>query len=502
MRAVRAWLGTPPGIVLSACMLAVGLRLPFVGLAPYTDEGGLLVVARHWHEGGHGLYGWLFVDRPPILLLYFQLAGTLGGITEVRLLALGLVAVIVASAGWAGLLLGGRRGAACAAFVAAALVADPALGTLEVNGETVGAPLTMLGCALLVRVYAGTPVRPLVRATLLAAAGVAGVCALLVKQNLTDALVFGLVLTLASATRRTWRAALADLGWFVAGALVPTTTVLVWAQAESPGVADLWFTLFQFRIDALRVIAGQPTGAPEARLSLLLNASVVSGLLLVLVVSLWALRRRLWARDPLTLALSAMIAAETVGVLAGGSYWTHYLLGLVPGAALLAARAAGGLTRARLLSAAVGVAVVSSIVHTGGVAMASAPPSGDSQLGALDGWLNEASKKGDTGLVVYGDANIFATTRLHPEYPYLWTLPMRTLDPHLNRLVRLLDHRDAPTFVIQRMPPDSWGIDPHGRVDRALSVHYRLVGRACDIPVYLHDGLTRHVPTRPVHCPA
>jgi len=475
------------------------LRLPFVGRAPYTDEGGLLVVARSWHDGGHTLYGWLFVDRPPILLLFFRLSGDLGGITAVRLLALVLVAGAVGCAGWAGELLGGRRGAACSAFVAAALLTNPSLGTLEVNGETVGAPLTVLGCALMIRAYAGSPVRSFTRGALIAGAGVAAVCALLVKQNLTDAVVFGVVLVLASTTHRTWRRALTDIGTFVAGALVPTLVLVVWAAVATPGVDTLWFTLYQFRFDALRVIVGQSTAAPQARISVLWHASLVSGLLLVVLVGVWVLRRRLGTRDPVSLALLAMVGAETVGVLAGGSYWTHYLIGLVAGASLLAARAAGSVPRGRIVSTAVVVAVTSNVMQAGGDAATAVTPPGNTEL-AVSTWIDSTSRPGDTGVVVYGDANLFATTRLQPEYPYLWTLPMRTLDPHLGRLVRLLDNSDAPTFVIERMPPDSWGIDPRGRVDHALAAHYREISSVCGIPVYVHDGVVRSTPPAPTGC--
>jgi hypothetical protein len=498
MRSVGVRLRSPVVTVGAACVMAVLLRLPFVGLPPYPDEGGLLVVARSWRTGGPGLYGRLFVDRPPLLLLYFRMSDALGGITAVRVLALGLVVGLVVAAGWAGLLLGGRRGAACAALVAAALMTDPSLGTREVNAETVGAPLTMLGCALLVRVYAGPVPRRSRRALLLAGAGAAAVAAVLVKQNLIDALVLGLVGVLASAQRGEWRRTRADLGAFLGGALVPAIVAVTWARVATPGASTLWFTLFWFRVDALQVIARQSTAAPQARLGVLWHAALVSGLLLVVLLALWAVRRRLWSRDPLSLALVAMLLAETIGVLAGGSYWTHYLIGLVPGASLLAGRAAGATSRARLLAVAVVVVVASSLVHTSG-----SWASGSSTVSAearLAGWLTAASRPGDSGVVVYGAADLFATTPLRPAYPYLWTLPMRTLDPHLDHLVTLLEQRHAPRFVVVRMPADSWGIDPRGRVDRALSQRYTGVGPVCGVPVYVRAGTAGHLPPLPTAC--
>ncbi|WP_151083747.1 hypothetical protein [Nocardioides cynanchi] len=499
MRAAWTWLRTPRGVVLVACGFAVVLRLPFVGLPPYTDEGGLLVVARSWHTGGPDLYGRLFVDRPPLLLLYFRLSDVLGGVTAVRVVALGLVVVLVAAAGWAGLLLGGRRGAACAALASAALLANPALGAHEVNGETVGAPLTVVACALLVGVYAGPSPSRARRTLLLGGAGAAAVCAILVKQNLVDALVFGLVAVVASGPRDEWRRTWRDLETFLAGALVPAVATVAWAQAAGPGVSALWFTLYRFRLDALHVIASQSTAAPQARIGVLWHAALVSGLLLLVLAALWSLRRRVLTRDPLTWALTAMLAAEIAGVVGGGSYWTHYLIALVPGAALLAGRAAGVNPRGWLVPLAVAVTVVSCLVQAGGSVAAGRSATVDAEARLAD-WLSAASRPGDSGVVVYGAADLFATTPLRPAYPYLWTLPMRTLDPHLDRLVGLLAGADAPTFVVERMPADSWGIDPQGRVDRALARHYRPAGSVCGVPVYVHDGVARRLPPLPTGC--
>jgi hypothetical protein len=486
--------------VTVAAALALGLRAPFVSLLPGPDEGGLLVVARHWHEGGPNLYGGLFVDRPPLLLLLFQVGSDLGGIAGVRVLGLALVALLVVAAGRSGYLVGGRAGAAAGAFVAVALVANPMLGTLDVTAETLGAPFTMVGCALLLQAVLGAPTRW--RPVLVATAGASAVCALLVKQDLADALAFGVALSIASAWSggRPWRGALADLGSLTCGALVPVAVVVAWAATETPGISSLWFTVFQFRVKASGVLLAQSTAAPEARLVDLARAALLSGLLVVLLVGAWLSRGRLRRGDPVTLAILAMLAAELVGVLGGGSYWTHYLLGLIPGVSLLAARAAGGGRSGRLLAVAVALTVGSSVLSSGSVLPQAFTPSQDSRLGAITTWLDGVSRPGDTGLVMYGAADLFATTRLQPEYTFLWTLPMRTLDPRLHRLARLLDHGDAPTFVIQPMSPDAWGLDSQGLVRAALERRYRRIADVCGVPVYLRDSVQRSAPAVPTRC--
>jgi hypothetical protein len=109
----------------------------------------LLIVAQHWHEGGANLYGTLFVDRPPLLLLFYQLADDLGGLEAARLMGLVAASVVVAAAGWIGHTLAGLRGTAWAALAAAALVATPMIGTTEINAELLGAPLTLLSVGFL-----------------------------------------------------------------------------------------------------------------------------------------------------------------------------------------------------------------------------------------------------------------------------------------------------------------------------------------------------------------
>lgn len=493
-------LGSPVCVTAAAVLLAVALRLPFVQHAAYPDEGGLLLVAQHWHDGGPRLYGRLFVDRPPALVLFWKLALTLGGLESARLLALLTTAVLVAAAGACGNLLAGRRGTAWAALATAALVGNPLLGTVEVNGELLGAPLTMLAClALLVVVRRPRRHRDPV---LLLLAGALAAGALLVKQNLADAFVLGATLALASAATGAWawRRALAFLGLGAAGALLPLAGVALWAQTHGPGLQSLWFTVYQFRLEAAVVMARHSSSANDHRALTLLGLTLVTGLALVVLPGLWALAPRARRGDPVVLAVGAMVAFEVLAVVGGGSFWSHYLIGLVPGVALVTATAAA-VERRRPFVLLPGLAVVlaSAVVVTSMRAVAERPA--DQHQGPLvAGWLRDAGRPGDSALVAYGHADALMASGLTPRYPYLWTLPLRTLDPHLDRLVRQLDGRHPPTWVLRWSYLDSWGLDPHDRVATALAAHYRLVRTVCGVPVYLHRGDPRRLPPSPAAC--
>ena len=79
--------------VLVTALAAALLRLCFLAVPVFPDEGGDLLVARHW-AAGPGLYGGVWVDRPPLLVGFWRLAAALGGIEAARILALVVVAVL------------------------------------------------------------------------------------------------------------------------------------------------------------------------------------------------------------------------------------------------------------------------------------------------------------------------------------------------------------------------------------------------------------------------
>jgi hypothetical protein len=479
----------PVGISLLAGSVAVALRLPFLHDAPYPDEGGLLVVAAHWHAGGPFLYGRFFVDRPPLLLTFFRLAVATGGLVALRVLGLLLVVAAVACAGRAGARLGGSRGAVAAAVVCASLLADPRLGTREIDAETVGVPLVLLAAALTLEAVRRT--RAVSRGVLLVSAGAAGACALLVKQDLADGLVFAVTLVAAGGVHTVPRRQVASrVGLVLLGAALPLVGALAWSSTTT-GARGLWYALYGFRIASSASLFATGSAAQLARLNELGRSALLSGMVLVLVVSVAALLRR--RPDPASIALAAMLAAEAFGVAGGGYYWSHYLIGLVPATALLAARAIGSVGRPGLLGLLVAGTLVSATVEVAVLAQRPTPVD-QTQVGALAAWLNQAERPGDEGVVLYGEADVFEATRLRPAYPYLWTLPQRVLDPHLTRLVHTLARPDRPTFVVVTMPLDSWGQDPHGRVSRVLTHDYRVVSDVCGDSVYVRRGARRPNP--------
>jgi hypothetical protein len=263
-------------------------------------------------------------------------------------------------------------------------------------------------------------------------------------------------------------------------------------------VHELLYELFGFRAQGSQTLLAEPTNAQGERLHNLIDCSIRSGLVPVALASLWLLRRRWW-RDPVTLALLAMLFTALLGVVGGGQYWIHYALGLVPTASLLAAYAVGRVAAPRL----VGARVASCVVITGWhvvKAMGDRQPDDETWVGGTTVWLDQVKRPDDRMVVLYGQAGLYESARIPPAYAYMWTLPMRVLDPDLADLRTLLSGPDAPTFVLAPTPLNAWNIDPEYRVLRTLSHHYRAVALVCGSPVYLHNGIDRTIVQAPTDC--
>lgn len=451
--------------VVGLAVLAALCVTPYAGRLLSPDEGGLLLLAGQWSPGS-SLYGDYFVDRPPGLIALFELADVLGG-SAWAVRALGILAVV------ASVLLAGLVGRAAGvtpllpALTAALLVVTPLFGGTVVNGELLGLPFLLGGCAAVLT--ASRAQRWLPWALL---GGALGAAAVLVKQSLLDVFVLAVVLLLA---RRRFGALAA-----VAGAAAATLGVAVAVAAlRGTGPGDLWEAVVVFRQQAAEVIAASATGSTTARLGAMLLALLATGAPLLVL----ALVRRARGSALLWPAL-AVLAWELFVVLGGGSYWLHYLMGLVPGLVLLtAATVQQALRPGRLVATAYAVMAVSTA--TALVVVAVRPIERPEE--PVMAWLEAHAEPGDTAVVAFGGPNILQSTGLRSPYPDLWSLPVRVHDPELDELSALLRGEDRPTWVVVAgRSLGSWGID--GTVaDAVLADHYALASSAGDWTIYRED---------------
>lgn len=462
--------------------LTVVARLPLIGAPMLSDEGGFLMLASQWHHGS-SLYGNYWVDRPPLLISIFGIADQLGGSLEaLRLVGTAAALASIAGAAAIGRALAGRRGAVLAATAGAILTTSPLLQGWEVDGELLALPFALWGVALILHGLAQSVVRG--RAWLLA--GVLGGAAPLVKQNSIDVAIFGLVMVVVLASTRRIREAAELIALLALGAMVSLGLTLTWAAWHGTSPAELWEAVVTFRGQAASLIAATQPGAISNRALWLVVAAVASGVAMLAGGALTLTRQRLpLGGTDLRLPLLAMGAWEIFGVVAGGSYWLHYLLALVPmliiAVGALARRAHAGWLTATLTWSGLGAvaATVWLVMHPAGL---------DDQEAAR--WLSAHSEPGDTAVVAYGQPNVLRQANLTSPYPNLWSLPIRVRDPQLSQLTQALRAPNRPTFVVIKGGQlASWGLDPTA-AEAALHADYRRVAWAGNFAIWRAESAT------------
>lgn len=480
-------------VVWAAAAFAALSRLPGLVWPLRPDEAGFLLVARAWDPQPDSPYGTYWVDRPPPLLWVIQWSDRIGGPYFHRVVGAAACALLVVAAAaaareivrtttWATPALE-RRTAACAAVAAAALVANSQLDVVAAKGEVFALPLVMGACWLALRA---------VRTRSWAASFAGGMLAALavgMKQSMVGGLVMGgTVLVGALLTRqldlRRWvlLTAAATLG-----ALTPVAATLGWALGAGVDPQALWYVTVTFRSDASDVLShGQSTSA-ALRAAGLFAFFCGTGMVIVLG---WLVARGHRAvrhvRVPSVAVVLVLLVDITVSVLSG-SYWKPYLFALIPGLVLAVAclvasqREQGepGRPASRTPYVVVGLTVLSSVVSMaawiGWWALGTVPE--EVRTGHA---IAAASEPGETLVVYGGRADIQWASGLPSPYPQLWSLPMRTLDPHLADLNSLLDGPHPPTWFVAAVPLDSWHLAGSDQLQDAVSRHYDPVATACD----------------------
>jgi len=466
---------------LGGCLLlALVLRAPYLSTPLGRDEGGLSYIAQHW-PGGHGsLYGSYWVHRPPLLILLFK-AAALGGQDGVRVLgALAAVALVIGVTMLARAAEGPRAGW-IAGLLAALLSGSVSIGSIFTPGEQLAVVPSTFSVLCLILAHRSREAR------FLFAAGALAVGAALIKQSFLDAGVAGVAFIAVSAAsdrevRVRWPLA------YAAGAGIPLAALLVWLAATHHSVGYFVYTLFGFRLQLLNTLAGSDIPL-HVRLQKLQEPAWDSGLIIALVAALVGLRALRHDRV-LVVTFIAWLAAATVGVLGGGSYFAHYLIGLVPvscvGAAVVLARARP-LIRALVLAA---VLVVALSAAREGVVFESHHPLRRSEV-AVARYVRDHARAGDTDYVMYSRPNVVYYAGLRHAYPYMWSLMVRAKPGALAELERLLGSRERPTWVVQWQDADQWGLDPDDRMDGFLARGYQLAAVVCGHAIFLRDDRPR-----------
>ena len=458
-------------------ILTLLLRAPWYDAALGRDEGGVAMVARDWHGGGPFAYGSLFLDRPPLLVALYRLAGD----SQVGIRALGAVAggLLVVTSTLLAVRIAGRRAAPWAAAVAAVLASSYAIRSIFTPAELLAAVPSSASVLLLVVALERAPRR----LWLFAGAGALGAAALLVKQSFGDALAAGVVaLVAAKLLGVPWRETARRAGAYFGGVAVVALGLVAWALLTHISAHSVWYAMFGFRIDSVSALVNNSLAS---RLSALDSPLLDSGLAIAGLFALGAVVR-LRGRPVVRITLLAWIAAAAGGILLGGSYWPHYLIALVPAAA---AGAAVAFQRYRVLGALAMVAIAApTVIHAAHAARNDSADSFQHDVVATAHYIRDRSLPGDTAWVMYSKVNTLYYTGLRDPYPYNWSLMLRAVPGAEQRLRSLLASNARPTWIVRAEGPRAFGLDKAGITKRLVATHYSSVGRICGSVLLLAHG--------------
>jgi hypothetical protein len=221
-------------------------------------------------------------------------------------------------------------------------------------------------------------------------------------------------------------------------------------------------------------------------------------LVLLLPTVLLPRRRRTPSRggvgpdDPLlAVAALGLVAWEAVSVVAGGGFWLHYLMGMIPGLTLLLALSfarvpAGGSPRRQALHWVPRVALVGAVVAatwSAVVPFLDDPPRMSRSEASVAAYLREHRDLGSTAVIAFGRPTILQAADLQSPYRQLWTIPVLTDDPDLTELAPVLADQQATWVVLRTSKLRGWGLTDTEAL-RNLSRDYELVHRSGTLEVW------------------
>jgi hypothetical protein len=474
------------------------LRFPAL-LWPLTpDEAGFLLVARNVVPAPGSLYGTYWVDRPPTLIAYYWLTDALAGPYGPRFVAVLASSMLIVGVYRAAYIAAGIRAARCGAVAAAAWLVNPQLNAWTGKGEVIGVTLVALSCWASIATVSSSA-RPRLMTAFVA--GLTAGLAVGFKQNLLGGVVFGVALIGFSALRRQTSVPDAVRAASVAtvGVILSWAPVALWVLYTPTDWHAFFYQVVGFRADASTVLVSVHSTALENRLSGLWEVFWAIGMGWALTASLLTQQLRWRSLGVIYPALACMLACDIAGVMAGGSYWRAYLIPLIVPISLLLA----------LMSKAEGWRRTLATVLVLGVVSVTGKDLYDHSKSRLSGSdspveynagraIRAVARPHDTIVSLYGHPEVVEASHLRSPYPFLWSLPMRTIDPRLQELSALLEGSDAPTWVLVVLPLDSWGLDS-ARVGLALQTRYVLVSERCGMKTYRRADQPRKDP-HPVAC--
>jgi hypothetical protein len=216
------------------------------------------------------------------------------------------------------------------------------------------------------------------------------------------------------------------------------------------------------------------------------NPTLRSGLVVALPLAALGIALLRGARPGIRVALAAWLAAGVGGVILSGSYWPHYVIELMPVAAVGSALALS--KRPALGAVGLCVLAVPAALFTLSSGIRDRGDSYEHASVTLGRYVQLRALPGQTAYVLYARVNALFYTHLPSPFPYHWSLMMRSVPGATTQLRTLLASPRRPTWIISQDGPRGYRLDSSGATARLITLHYRRVARVCTRPILLARG--------------
>lgn len=434
---------------------------------------------------GNELYGSMWIDRPPLIVWLFGGADISLGSVGIRMIGVFASIALVCSAAWTVRRMWGSDWEPLGAVLAAPLAMSPALSANISYAELIAAPLVCVCAGLTLPVVARDAPCSDRRAWMIA--GVCAGTALMIKQSFIDGVALGCAAALVAAPSRH---TLQRVAIFGCGVCLPIVVVVASAVYSGARLNALWYAIAGFRIDASTVLASGVISSGD-RLTRLAAGLLASGYVLLIPISCAGVIG-IARRNPRQATCHAVwLATSWVGVIGGGYFWTHYMIGPVPvmvvtsvaGIRAIDARLRLHINSTRpihllLIGGFLTIHAVSSIVS-----MHLTGPSQQEPAVSAGRFVREHAHRDDTVFVMYARANAAYYSTLRPAFPFQWSLMYRTLPNMDQRVEHMLRSRHPPTWIIEWNTSTQFNMDRSGDIRKVIAHRYVLAGTPSEVRV-------------------
>lgn len=490
--------------LVTAILLSLAARVPFLTIPMIHDEGGYAYAARGWLEGTGRLYDDLWISRPQgIFALYALVFETLGTSVLALRFAGWLFVALTVYAVW---LFGRRwtspRVANLAAILAALMLSWPNFEGFTANAEAfMGMPAAFAAFWLLRMAQTRWSTPQLVGVGMLV-----GLSTVLKPSGIVMLPVAWAMLWLGDDVSR--RERLRRGGWVLLGLGIVGAATFI--HGYFLGWDDFFYATVTYRL----TLQSSATVSLSQHFRAIGSLTLASAPLVGMLLMIWAFRtrfplrvvldadaraprrRRIQIRRPAGpggLLLALWMIGAGLGIAMGGDWWRHYMIQAVPPLSLWLAWNLDAIIHAlRRWRRALATVLITTLVLLPFTMIAGGP---DGLLTALynhpgypaqaevAAYIRAHTEPDDTIYVAFDQASIYYLSDRKPVYRHLYDQELQALPESYADIIGIISGPDRPVYIISTLHPGPFPDDSRA-FWREVGQYYDLETTLDGVPIY------------------